>query len=1026
MSAYFKNGTLIESVDITATSSGTLTLTANSSKYQQLTGTSSHTVKLPATSAVTNGFLFFILNRSTTSISVVDSASAALGTIEANNESIAIYYGGVWRVLTSLGGSLNDSNKVDNLQGVAKTESQNSTLASGTLNYAAEVVGGGYSISRGVTAAVARSFNGQDSFFIGGYTTLAGGFNGAGNIINLVERFDHDIYMTIAKTNLPAARASHFHFSNGGFGWLHSGRDGTGGTDVTSVTKYADATDTWTAATDALTRSDGTGLVLAGKNFIFAGSTTATPGTVTNLVHAYNISTGAYLTSAPMITARIGCVGAILGNRGYIFHGASTRATGATVVATSECYNAESNYFSSINPMIAQRHYSAVCSNGSRVIHTGGTFSNATQNGLEIYDMETQYSIQGQPLASVINAHAPCSGNGTNFIVGGTTAALSTAGTVNSITQLITDSFQSTGKSVNTRSANKLLVSTVLGSSTVSVPVQINVGQETIIRDTNSSIDLTSLALMRSAQLMIVGGNTGASVEQSTAYRYTRFSDSWYTAGSLPATMSLSGSFNIDKYGFAVADTRTYRYDYEFNSSTTRASKPESAVYGTAGTELKSFGFCIGGFTVSTFSYNHRYSNASNSWAIRSTLTGSRAFGGAFNIDDRIYYANGNTGSSTASGHTNTVWEYNDYTNAIVTTTSSPASTSFVGFDSFNGKGCVGTGFQGASAYQSLVYVYDRVPNSWSSFDQTTNRARAAFGSIGESREEMSMLGGFNGGTTYNLNTVRIALANVNATKTAMPTALLDIMTFDTSEFYNIKVKIGTPRIGVPSQSRVWISKGSTPSIRTYGAYWNLGDGFYHAGGFNGSTNINTAIRYDDQLNTWKERAQYPNAAVRGMGSFVIGDRGYWSGGADTGADTQSTSIYNPFTNAWAVGTSNGTAQTCHNGNRTLNDYGYNLGGQVGGGSGTSRNQRFEPVTTTWSTKAVIPSISIFAGTSVMNGFLYTAGVRTVAAGASATNTGATYRYSDQANAWVTMTSKTNPSVGAFRRSLWQNDICRW
>ena len=99
--------TLVENFTTTATAAGTTTLTGASQPLQQFTGTTTQTVKLPDATTLLPGWQFTILNRSTGSLTVQNSASTLLQTMSAasqatftlaNNSTAA----GVWDVSYTL------------------------------------------------------------------------------------------------------------------------------------------------------------------------------------------------------------------------------------------------------------------------------------------------------------------------------------------------------------------------------------------------------------------------------------------------------------------------------------------------------------------------------------------------------------------------------------------------------------------------------------------------------------------------------------------------------------------------------------------------------------------------------------------------------------------------------------------------------------------------------------------------------------------------------------------------------------
>ena len=81
------NKTVIDPFTTTATSSGTTTLTATSSKIQEFTGSQNHTLTLPTT-GVPAGQQFIVLNNSTGTISTLASNSSQIHVLGPNVECI--------------------------------------------------------------------------------------------------------------------------------------------------------------------------------------------------------------------------------------------------------------------------------------------------------------------------------------------------------------------------------------------------------------------------------------------------------------------------------------------------------------------------------------------------------------------------------------------------------------------------------------------------------------------------------------------------------------------------------------------------------------------------------------------------------------------------------------------------------------------------------------------------------------------------------------------------------------------------
>ena len=88
--SFFKSGVLIENSTSTASSGGTLTLTASSLRRQFITGTLSHNVKLPVATLLSPSRDFIIINRSTDLVTVQYQDATTLTTITPGSYKIVI------------------------------------------------------------------------------------------------------------------------------------------------------------------------------------------------------------------------------------------------------------------------------------------------------------------------------------------------------------------------------------------------------------------------------------------------------------------------------------------------------------------------------------------------------------------------------------------------------------------------------------------------------------------------------------------------------------------------------------------------------------------------------------------------------------------------------------------------------------------------------------------------------------------------------------------------------------------------
>ena len=90
--SFFKNGALVNLLVSTATSGGTLTLTASSFQYQVFTGTSNHTVVLPNATTMKAGMVFTIINSSSGVITVQYNDTSVATTVAAGTSKDLVLF----------------------------------------------------------------------------------------------------------------------------------------------------------------------------------------------------------------------------------------------------------------------------------------------------------------------------------------------------------------------------------------------------------------------------------------------------------------------------------------------------------------------------------------------------------------------------------------------------------------------------------------------------------------------------------------------------------------------------------------------------------------------------------------------------------------------------------------------------------------------------------------------------------------------------------------------------------------------
>ncbi len=112
------------------------------------------------------------------------------------------------------------------------------------------------------------------------------------------------------------------------------------------------------------------------------------------------------------------------------------------------------------------------------------------------------------------------------------------------------------------------------------------------------------------------------------------------------------------------------------------------------------------------------------------------------------------------------------------------------------------------------------------------------------------------------------------------------------------------------SEQGSWASKLSLPAARYFAGSASYGGKIYIAGGFDGSSYLNTLIEYDPATNTYTNRASLSTA--RAKFSLVVVGATLWAIGGETTAGTKlsSVEIYTIASNTWSAGSSLNTARS--------------------------------------------------------------------------------------------------------------------
>jgi N-acetylneuraminic acid mutarotase len=151
-----------------------------------------------------------------------------------------------------------------------------------------------------------------------------------------------------------------------------------------------------------------------------------------------------------------------------------------------------------------------------------------------------------------------------------------------------------------------------------------------------------------------------------------------------------------------------------------------------------------------------------------------------------------------------------------------------------------------------------------------------------------------------------------------------------------------------------WTQLADMPQARYNLVSFAIGDtGYVVTGQSAGGTFRNEFFKYDPNLNSWTQLANFPGTARTGSVGFSIGSKGYVGTGRDNNGNTDLFWEYDPLLNNWTQKAS------FPPGNRE-SATGFSIGskGYVGMGlNGTTKTDFYEydPLTNTWTQKANFP-----------------------------------------------------------------------
>lgn len=973
MSTYFEDTNLIEGVNSTVTSGGTLALVASSKTMQRLTGTSGHTVTLPDAVTLKNvGRRFHIMNRSTGSVIVNNFSGTLLATLTTNTQKDFVVSdvsssAGVWEQAGDSGSasgggnaSVQSSDTLKLLQGVSSVNYNDGNIASKLLKISVNEMGGNFWLTRsGLGTAQYRN----PAFTLNGYAYNAGGQSSL-----VVERYDDSNNFWLVRASLPSGSDdTGATFDLGGFGFKAGGSTAYN----SNVVKYTDSTNAWAAVSSLpVVLAQTTGYPLNGFGYAHSGSSPSN-GTNTTSIFRYDGTNDVWSTRGKVITARDN--GKAVNLNGYgVAMGGRDAGLSQTHLAEkyNDTYNAVTAIASTANDHVHGGGFSILGFAYLTCNNSGGTTINE-----QYYDVANIWVTKAPTLVDQ-NGNKGFDVNGFGYIAG-------TGATGTNTNRYMSSNLQFLGTVLTSSiSPSTILAAASIKNLTPIVPIQLRTdGNNWKSLSANSD---TALKFGESlsgkfncvSAMIASGGFSGGHLQ--TAERYNDIGDSWISRSSMISTHTAAACFPLNGTGYASGGNNGVnqtieKYDELADSWTTKATLSASQVYGPRGFELNGFGYQVGGFDLSVYlSTANKYNPTLDSWSAVASASVLRRDGLGLNLLGFGYVASGyNSGGLTA-----TMERYNDTANAWVSV-SAPYSSQGPGQASLNGLAYSFGGFNGGSL--STVQSYSPQSNSW------TGRA-----SLNSAKDDLGgqFFNGFAyavGGSGSNANQKYNDASNAWATKTSM-SSNREFPSFNQAGAYRrYEIRVGVPPYIAGLGGGQWLTLTTLPISGTDNPGNGELNGFgYAVGGRNGGSNIQSTQKFSDVT---KQFTQSFNMASAAMGEVPCGTANGFIYNSKGGTSLNTSQKFNDQT-GW-VSVASSSASLNSSASSTLNGYYYSTGG-----SGPTANvEQYTDATNSWATKTSLTSARSTHSAFNLNGFLYVA---------SGNTNQAAEQYNDVSNSWLT------------------------
>lgn len=999
--ATFKFGTIIEGVNTTATSGGTLTLAYNSPKYQQFTGSTTHTVTLPNATTCVDALSnlvpvdYEIENRSSGAITVNLFGGTLAATVDAGSQRgfqliDKTSSAGVW-VITNESGAVVGVTPTDSISimaALAKGEYQDASIVSKLIKVNPEELGGNVWTTK-VSTAVNHGANGGQDFNGYGYSIGAASASGS---TTTVERYSDDYNYYLSRAVYPTVINSTGVFTLGGF--LYGAGGGNASVNLANAYKYDDSANSWSAIASLTNARRGhTAYSTSSYGYVVGGENPA-GSAATTTVELYDPGVDAWYSRTPLGTAIMYSAGVNLNGLLYRFCGTTGSFSGA-----SEKYDESKNYWVAVTTDPTARLAAAGFVTNGRAYIVGGYSGAAAGLALteEYLDLTNAYATKSANTAGY--AFCGFGLNGLGYINGG-----ETNGTFPTISYQYRNAsavyLGSLRKSSSTPTS--IFVATSVNGIVNGLPVQLRTNtsniKKTFIANGDNALkasEITKAKFIEENVPHIVGGYTGSYSPNSANERYDRVNDSWTSRTAITAARYESANFGLLGKGYNVGgynggSTNTvYQFDDISNAWATKAANSLGNGYDGVGDALEGYGYTVGNTGVND---TGKYNADADTWAAVASTNSSRQAASGCALNGR-FLVTGGTSNNTES--------YNPISNAWTNKSGTAAVN--------RNYGC-GVNIEGymyvvgfASAFTSSMDRYDDVADSFLARTALTNSA------VGKGGFKASGFAHFCGGetagpTVQSYNDQHNPAANTTVSKTGMITARSGIVSgsFNPGAYRNYEMWVMLPSLIAGLGASAWVLRATRNDTTNGGAMELLnGVSFY--------TNAGDSETFNEQLNAWKTAASRPTMTSIPTSFTLLGSM-YVAAGSSGGTPQSSVYRIDVETGAWSTPTSlNQSRMRLTDGNGTaLNGFGYVVGGSdAGGGNTYPGSEQYDPAVNSWTNKAAIINstyVNYKSGWAV-NGFWY-CGNGSNGGVSTATNTFESY--DDASNAW---SSRTNVPV---------------